>query len=223
MTDDRDALAERVRKAWKTWSHEDYAEWADEMGGPLWDRIQEFIIRIAQAEADRAWQAVAEKARAFISAAQRIDWGQRLNGEAPCFNIAVDGRFCGRAMLWPGHQGDAAVHLFEPLHVAVTRIALQRPQQPDKPAEQVAAPATTGMVQCGEQPTLAKPGAPPALLSDAEILERAAEIEERTESAWAVANHLRATAQTLRLRAQAQPAPDVDVFECPHCGRPVKR
>jgi hypothetical protein len=38
-------------------------------------------------------------------AAKNMDWQQVvLNGGPPCFHLEKDGRFCGRAKLWTGHE-----------------------------------------------------------------------------------------------------------------------
>lgn len=48
-----------------------------------------------------------------LLAAQKMDWGQVvLNGGPPCFHICEDGRFCGRAERWDGHDD---VHKFTSL------------------------------------------------------------------------------------------------------------
>jgi hypothetical protein len=40
----------------------------------------------------------------FVLAAATMDWQQVvLNGGPPCFHLAEDGHFCGRAERWPGH------------------------------------------------------------------------------------------------------------------------
>lgn len=50
----------------------------------------------------------------LMEAARTFDWMQVvLNQAAPCFHLAEDGRFCGRAEPWVGH-GD--LHEFVPLH-----------------------------------------------------------------------------------------------------------
>lgn len=41
----------------------------------------------------------------IIKAAENMDWQQViLNGGPPCFHLDEDGRFCGRAKRWPGHD-----------------------------------------------------------------------------------------------------------------------
>ncbi|HVX56959.1 MAG TPA: hypothetical protein VHA37_04455 [Candidatus Saccharimonadales bacterium] len=43
--------------------------------------------------------------QAVIAAAERMDWQQVvLNGGPPCFAVCEDGRFCGRAERWAGHE-----------------------------------------------------------------------------------------------------------------------
>lgn len=61
----------------------------------------------------------------IIAASGRVDWKQVAlhAGDAPCFHVEDDGRFCLRAILWTGHQGHKRSHLFEPLGVAFTRVA----------------------------------------------------------------------------------------------------
>jgi hypothetical protein len=45
-------------------------------------------------------------------AAANMDWTQVvLNGGPPCFHIE-DGRFCGRAYRWPGHDPERKIHKF---------------------------------------------------------------------------------------------------------------
>lgn len=62
-------------------------------------------------------------AEQLIDAAKHIDWKQvGLNGGG-CFHLEEDGRFCLRAHHWAGHGGEKPVHLYEPLYVAMTRIA----------------------------------------------------------------------------------------------------
>ena len=40
-----------------------------------------------------------------LLAAERMDWTQvALNGGPPCFHLAEDGNFCGRAKRWAGHE-----------------------------------------------------------------------------------------------------------------------
>lgn len=42
---------------------------------------------------------------AIIKAAEEMDWQQVvLNGGPPCFHLCEDGRFCGRAKRWAGHE-----------------------------------------------------------------------------------------------------------------------
>lgn len=41
----------------------------------------------------------------YLWAAQQMDWQQVvLNGGPPCFHLCDDGRFCGRAEQWVGHE-----------------------------------------------------------------------------------------------------------------------
>jgi len=62
-----------------------------------------------------------------IRAAANLDWEQlRLNAPA-CFHVEADGRFCLRALTWAGHQGSTSQHLYEPLYVALTRLAHRSP------------------------------------------------------------------------------------------------
>ena len=42
---------------------------------------------------------------AYLAAAKQMDWEQVvLNGGPPCFHVCNDGRFCGRAWRWEGHD-----------------------------------------------------------------------------------------------------------------------
>ncbi len=42
---------------------------------------------------------------ATLEAAKQMDWRQVvLNNAAPCFHVCDDGRFCGRAERWHGHE-----------------------------------------------------------------------------------------------------------------------
>ena len=44
--------------------------------------------------------------KATLKAAENMDWQQVvLNGGPPCFHLE-DGRFCGRAERWAGHDGN---------------------------------------------------------------------------------------------------------------------
>lgn len=46
-----------------------------------------------------------------------MDWQQVvLNGGPPCFHIAEDGRFCGRAKRWDGHD---SIHAFVSLGMLI--------------------------------------------------------------------------------------------------------
>lgn len=53
-----------------------------------------------------------------ILAAEAMDWMQPvLNESPPCFHIGEDGRFCGRAERWDGHNKTnkfPALHAFVP-------------------------------------------------------------------------------------------------------------
>ena len=53
-----------------------------------------------------AWRpGVKPKAAPYVAAAEAMDWPQVvLNGGPPCFHLCEDGRFCGRAQRWDGHQ-----------------------------------------------------------------------------------------------------------------------
>jgi hypothetical protein len=43
--------------------------------------------------------------RKIEAAAEQMDWAQvALNGGPPCFHVGDDGRFCGRAQRWDGHD-----------------------------------------------------------------------------------------------------------------------
>lgn len=47
-----------------------------------------------------------------------MDWQQVvLNGGPPCFHLCDDGRFCGRAAAWDGHED---IHDFVSLHSLLT-------------------------------------------------------------------------------------------------------
>ncbi len=163
MTDDRDALAERVRRAYAGWLGEE--DWS----------ITDAIIDIARAEADRARQ---EALEIVGDHRDRYDAGVKSDPRWDAIDLIVE--------------------------------ALQRPQQPDKPAE---ARLSMGIADGEKQIAI------PAPLSDAEILGRAAKIVERDYGASLdvpceddeVARALRMKAE--ELRALAQPAPDVDVFD----------
>ena len=44
-------------------------------------------------------------AKKVIKAAEKMAWGQVVcNGGPPCFAVMKDGRFCGRAERWFGHD-----------------------------------------------------------------------------------------------------------------------
>ncbi len=46
-----------------------------------------------------------ELKQAKILAAKNMDWRQVIeNGGPPCFHLEADGRFCGRAERWQGHE-----------------------------------------------------------------------------------------------------------------------
>jgi hypothetical protein len=48
----------------------------------------------------------------MIRAAENMDWTRvGLNGGPPCFHLQPDGRFCGRAQRWTGHE-PGEVHKF---------------------------------------------------------------------------------------------------------------
>lgn len=89
----------------------------------------------APAPADSQREAAIE---AFITACTNIDWGQHLLNQGGCFHVE-DGRLCGRARTWAGHQGGNHLHLFVPLYVAVTKIAQLR-SAPPAPVAPVTAP-----------------------------------------------------------------------------------
>ena len=90
---------------------------AKESDGRSWSR--EAGLRAVMALYAKPAPALAAQ---LIEAAKRIDWVQiGLNGDG-CFHLE-DGRFCLRGHRWPGHGGRNPVHLYEPLYVAMTRIA----------------------------------------------------------------------------------------------------
>jgi hypothetical protein len=62
--------------------------------------------------------------RELVEAAKRMDWMQVvLNGEAPCFHIGDDGRFCGRAKRWIGHEkGVKCGHAFVAFAEAIAAV-----------------------------------------------------------------------------------------------------
>lgn len=48
----------------------------------------------------------------LLHAAEVMDWQQVVfNGGPPCFHLCENGRFCGRAERWAGHQ-DGDPHKF---------------------------------------------------------------------------------------------------------------
>lgn len=56
-----------------------------------------------------------------LKAAENMDWQQVvLNGGPPCFHLLKDGRFCGRAQRWDGHND---IHQFIPLSVLLVSIS----------------------------------------------------------------------------------------------------
>jgi hypothetical protein len=67
----------------------------------------------------------------IIQAAKQMDWMQIvLHQGEPCFHLCDDGRFCGRARTWSGHND---IHTF----VALADL-LTRPRQDDPSDEQIA-------------------------------------------------------------------------------------
>lgn len=58
----------------------------------------------------------------LIKAAAQMDWQQVvLNGGPPCFHLDTeDGRFCGRAQRWDGHD---KIHTFVDLSDLLARLA----------------------------------------------------------------------------------------------------
>lgn len=66
----------------------------------------------------------------IIVASMHVDWVQvSLNaqsGHSPCFHVE-DGKFCLRAHGWAGHGHAQEFHLYEPLYVAMTRVATASP------------------------------------------------------------------------------------------------
>lgn len=107
---------------------------AKESDGRSWSR--EAGLRAVMALYAKPAPALAAQ---LIEAAKRIDWVQiGLNGDG-CFHLE-DGRFCLRGHRWPGHGGRNPVHLYEPLYVAMTRIA--------KASD--AAPALAALVEAGD-------------------------------------------------------------------------
>lgn len=60
---------------------------------------------------------------ALFDAAAQMDWVQVvLNGGPPCFHLYEDGRFCGRAKRWVGHD-DGDPHKFVSLEALLRSIA----------------------------------------------------------------------------------------------------
>ena len=99
----------------------------------------EECLRVAHEAIKAKHPHTAALAAQLIEAAKRIDWVQiGLNGDG-CFHLE-DGRFCLRGHRWPGHGGRNPVHLYEPLYVAMTRIA--------KASD--AAPALAALVEAGD-------------------------------------------------------------------------
>src|SRR6266446_682536 len=48
-----------------------------------------------------------ESQQQIVQAAENMDWEQVVqNGGPPCFFLQYDGRFCGRAQRWEGHDDD---------------------------------------------------------------------------------------------------------------------
>lgn len=73
-------------------------------------------------------QPAARWSERLIQAATHMDWGQSsLHRGSPCFHLELDGRFCGRAFEWAGHDCDK-IHLYEPLYVAITRAVKDAPR-----------------------------------------------------------------------------------------------
>lgn len=68
----------------------------------------------------------------ILQAASHVDWKQVAlhGGDAPCFHVCDDGRFCLRTLMWPGHQSGKRDHLFEPVAVAFTRVAQSVHEEP---------------------------------------------------------------------------------------------
>jgi hypothetical protein len=43
--------------------------------------------------------------KSLLLAAKDMDWMQIVMHQGvPCFHLCADGRFCGRAQQWPGHE-----------------------------------------------------------------------------------------------------------------------
>lgn len=104
-----------------------------------YERVRKTLTDKPEPPAAPAESAPLTHAAQLIEAAKRIDWVQiGLNGDG-CFHLE-DGRFCLRGHRWPGHGGRNPVHLYEPLYVAMTRIA--------KASD--AAPALAALVEAGD-------------------------------------------------------------------------
>jgi len=76
---------------------------------------------------DKPVGAESQRIAQFIKAAERMDWMQIVLNHAygpPCFYLE-DGRFCGRAKTWFGHDG--APHDYVPLDELLREIANAKP------------------------------------------------------------------------------------------------
>lgn len=81
----------------------------------------------AEYESRRAGGQEAGFAAGVEAAAINMDWQQVvLNGGPPCFHLSEDGRFCGRAQRWDGHED---IHKFIGLDALIESIRQQTPAQ----------------------------------------------------------------------------------------------
>lgn len=69
--------------------------------GPSREEMDDWHDALADMESDR----VQNNATSYMRAANQMDWTQVvMNGGPPCFHVCDDGRFCGRAERWDGHE-----------------------------------------------------------------------------------------------------------------------
>lgn len=69
-------------------------------------------------------------AEEIAEAAKQMDWQQVvLNGGPPCFHVCEDGRFCGRAKRWDGHED---LHKFVSLSDMIAAAILADREERDK-------------------------------------------------------------------------------------------
>lgn len=112
--------------------------WPD-FKGPDVNREQRFFEDVVQEaiDASRAPGLTAEQAE-LLTAAENMDWVQVVqNGGPPCFHLE-NGRFCGRAHRWAGHD---SMHSFIGLSAIIQRAcdaAVRAAQQPGLSAEDAA-------------------------------------------------------------------------------------